>query len=189
MRAARVGDLTSPVPSPFGRERLHLFELVARALHQATGFEQTIRAASECLVPRFADTVVVVAQREEQEDWIEVVHSDQSKEAEIAEAVRRLLPALRRVAKADAQQGREFRWIPNLTPTAARFLRRDSAVYGLLQQLQVQSLMVVPLRSGGTIFGAMALLRTAPDEPDHALDLSARQLMARRAAVPVRGGE
>ncbi|MFL5532768.1 MAG: ATP-binding protein, partial [Gemmatimonadales bacterium] len=175
--------------SPFGRERLHLFDLVARALHQATGFEQTIRAAAECLVPRFADTVVLVAQREEQEDWVEVVHSDRSKEAELAEAVRRLLPALRRVAKADAQQGREFRWIPNLTPTAVRFLRRDSAVYGLLRQLQVQSLMVVPLRSGGAIFGAMALLRTAGDQPYHALDLSAAQVIARRAAVTIQGSE
>src|SRR3954466_3204088 len=183
MRAARVGDLTSPVPSPFGRERLHLFELVARALHQATGFEQTIRAASECLVPRFADSVVVVAQREEQEDWIEVVHSDRGKEAEIEEAVRRLLPALRRLAKPDAQQGREFRWIPNLTPTAARFLRRNSAVYGLLQQLQVQSLMVVPLRSGGTFLGGRALPRPPPEEPYHAMDLSAAQVIARRAAV------
>ncbi|MFL5447427.1 MAG: GAF domain-containing protein, partial [Gemmatimonadales bacterium] len=157
--------------SPFGRERLHLFDLVARALHQATGFEQTIRAAAECLVPRFADTVVLVAQREEQEDWVEVVHSDRSKEAELAEAVRRLLPALRRVAKADAQQGREFRWIPNLTPSSARFLRRDSAVYALLERLHVHSLMVVPLRSGGVIFGAVALLRSTRGEPYNAMDL------------------
>ena len=40
-------------------------------------------------------------------------------EAGIAEAVRPLLPALRRIAKADAEQGREFRWIPQLTPRRA----------------------------------------------------------------------
>ena len=184
-----VGDLTSPVPSPFGTERLLLFERVARALHHAAGFEQTIRAAAECLVPGFADTVVLVVERPDQEDWIEVVHSNRAEEAEIAQAARTLLPALRRIAKADAGQGREFRWIPNLTPSSARFLRRDSAVHALLERLHVHSLMVVPLRSGGVIFGAMALLRSARSEPYNAMDLSAAQVIARRAAVAVQGSE
>ncbi len=186
--SSEVG-LTSGAAGPFGDERLSLLERVARALHRASGFERTISAAAECLVPRFAHTVVVVVQREEQEDWIEVVHSDRAEEAGIAEALRPLLPALRRLAKRDAEQGREFRWIPQLTPTAARFLRRDSGVYALLQRLLVQSLMVVPLRSGGRIFGALALLRTQQSEPYHAIDLSVAQVIARRSAVAIQGSE
>ncbi len=184
-----VSDLSSPVTSSFGSERLHLFERVARALHHAAGLEQTIRAAAECLVPGFANTVVLVVQRPEQEDWIEVVNSTRAEEAEIAQATRTLLPALRRIAKTDAEQGREFRWIPNLTPSSARFLRRDSAVYALLERLHVHSLMVVPLRSGGVIFGAVALLRSTRGEPYNAMDLSAAQVIARRAAVAIQGSE
>ena len=155
--------MTSEVAGPFDHQRLHLFERVTRALYRASGFERTVRATGECLVPAFADAVVLSVQREAEENWIEVVHSDPAEEAKVAEALRPLLPALRRVAKKDAEQGREFRWIPELTPAAARFLRRDPPVYSLLQHLHVQSLIVVPLRSGGTIFGAMALLRTASE--------------------------
>ncbi len=111
--------MTSGAAGPIGGERLHLLERVARALHHASGFERTIRATGECLVPGFADAVVLIVQREEQEDWIEVVHSNPREEADIAEALRPLLPALRRLAKADAERGREFRWIPQLTPAAA----------------------------------------------------------------------
>jgi two-component system, cell cycle sensor histidine kinase and response regulator CckA len=181
--------LTSPVPSPFGTERLHLFERVTRALHHASGFEQTIRAIGECLVPGFADAALLIVQREEQEDWMEVVHSNRGEEAGIAEAVRPLLPALRRLAKADVQQGREFRWIPSLSASAVRFLRQDPAIYSVLQHLRVQSLLVVPLRAEGLIFGALALLRTQRIEQYSAMDLSAAQVIARRAAVAIQGSE
>ena len=181
--------MTSEIVGPFGRERLHLFERVTRALYRASGFERTLRATGECLVPGFADAVVLSVQREEGENWIEVVHSDSAEEAKIAEALRPLLPALRRIAAKDAKQGREFRWIPELTPAAATFLRRDPPVYSLLQHLQVHSLIVIPLRSGGTIFGAMALLRTPWSEPYHAMDLSAAQVIARRVSVAIEGLE
>ncbi len=50
-------------------------------------------------------------------------------------------------------------------------------------------MIVVPFRSGGTIFGAMALLRVQPSEPYHALDLSAAQVIARRSAVAIQGSD
>jgi two-component system, cell cycle sensor histidine kinase and response regulator CckA len=181
--------LTSEVVGPFGRDRLDLFERVTRALYRASSFEQTLRATGTCLVPGFADAVVLSVQRAAGENWIEVVHSDPAEEAKVAEALRPLLPALRRIAKKDAELGREFRWIPELTPSATPFLRRDPPVYSLLQHLRVRSLIVVPLRSGGTIFGAMALLRTRASDPYHAMDLSAAQVIARRTAVAIEGSE
>ena len=177
--------MTQDWQAPLGEERVQLLEEVAKALSHATDFESTVRAGARCAVPGFANLVIVLVKRDGMEDWLEVIHSDPDEETRIADSMRSLLPAIRRVAADDLRQGRQFRLIPNATATAIRFLHREPAVLQFLHDLKVHSLIAVPLRSGGTVLGGVAFARTGQGTPFHATDLAVAQVIARRAAVAI----
>jgi PAS domain S-box-containing protein len=188
-----VGAENDPVArdwqTPLGEERAQLLEQVAGALSRARGFEATVRAGARCTVPGFADLAITVVHRDGREDWLDVIHADSAEEARIYDAVRRLLPAIRRTASADTRQSRHFRWILNLNRPATRFLQREPALREFLHDLQIHSLIAVPLRSGGTIVGGVAFARIAVGPPFYAADLSVAQVIARRTAVAIHAAE
>jgi PAS domain S-box-containing protein len=168
---------------------VELLEDVARSLNHATDVESTIRAGIRCTVPAFSDLGVAVVKREGTEDWLEVVYSDPLEETRIVGSLRSLLPAILRLTSNDVRNGRQFRWIPNLTPTATRFLRREPEVQQFVSELKLQSLIAVPLRSGGSTLGALAFARVRPGVPFHAADLAVAQVIARRVAVAIHSAE
>jgi two-component system cell cycle sensor histidine kinase/response regulator CckA len=182
-------SLMRDVPAPLGDQRVHLLEEVARALSHAQDFETVVRAGTRAAVPALADVAIMMVQREGGEDWVEVANRDSAMAAKVADSLRPLLPAVRRAARADAGQGRQFRWITKLNPGMIRFLNREPALLEFLLKLRVHSLLAVPLRSGGAIFGGMAFLRTGEGLPFHAADLSVAQVLARRVAVAIETAE
>jgi hypothetical protein len=131
-----------------GGDRMQLLEEIAGALTRQDDFEAALRVVAGCSVPRFADLVTVVVQREG-EDRLEVAHRDPEQQARAAGLIRPLLPTIRRVAEKDFRQGRRFRWIPRVARSSTPFLNRDSDLLRLLQALEVASIIVVPLRSSG----------------------------------------
>jgi PAS domain S-box-containing protein len=159
--------------------------MVAGALRRAVDLDSTVKAAAGPVVPEFADLVVVSVRRDGMDDWLEVAHPDADQVKRIADSLHPILPAVRRLAAADARQGRLFRWIPSLNATVLRFTSREPGVVRFLHDIGAQSIIVVPLRAGGTILGGMAFIRTRKGAAFQAADLAAAQVIARRLAVAV----
>jgi PAS domain S-box-containing protein len=174
--------------APFNDQRMKLLEEVSRALSVPGDVAATVRSGAHCAVPELAQAVVLVVLREGGED-LEVVHGDSDQEAPIADRLRALLPALRKAASRDRQKGREFRWVPVVNEASTRFLRAEPELRQLLDDFDVGSLIVVPLRSGGRIWGVMALTRPRDTVPFHAADLAVAQVIARRLAVAIESAD
>jgi PAS domain S-box-containing protein len=100
------------------------------------------------------------------------------------------MDSIRRVTARDLKSGRQFRWVQDVSRAASRFLTRtDPQLIELLKALEIRSLIVVPLRTGRRLLGAVALARTTVDRPYHAADLAVAQVIARKAAVAIDNAE
>jgi two-component system cell cycle sensor histidine kinase/response regulator CckA len=173
---------------PFNDQRMQLLEEVTRALGAPGDVASTMRLGARSVVPGLAHSVVLVV-RKDGVDQLQVVHADSHLEPEIATRLKSLLPALRDAVTRDRQNGREFRWIPVVNEASTRFLRRQPELLKLLSDFEVSSLVLVPLRSGGQIWGAMALARNGGATPFHAADLAVAQVIARRVAVAIESAQ
>ncbi len=174
----------------FGAERAQWIEQAGRALYEARSYEAAVRVTAGCTLPALADFAVVIARSEGRDERIEVAHVDTRREPVLREMIARSLDSIRRVAARDVKSGRQFRWIASVSHAASRFLARtEPNLNELLQALDVRSLIVVPLRSGPRIIGAMALARTTDDRPYRAADLAVAQMIARKAAVAIDNAE
>jgi two-component system, cell cycle sensor histidine kinase and response regulator CckA len=174
--------------APFNDQRMQLLEEVTRALSAPGDVASTMRLGARCVVPGLAQAVLMVV-RKGIEDRLEVVHTDPQQETGIAARLWPLLPALRNAAARERQKGREFRWIPVVNEASTRFLQGTPELARLLRDFDVRSLMVVPLRSGGQLFGAMAFARNEDATPFYAADLAVAQVIARRVAVAIESAQ
>ena len=175
---------------PFGAERARLIEQAGRALYEARSFEAAVRITAGCTIPFLADLSVAVVKSDGREERLEIAHSDTRREPLVREMLARSMSSIRRVAAKDLKAGRQFRWVPTLNTAASRFLTRtDPRLGDLLAQLEVHSLIVVPLRTGSHLLGALALARTTSEQPYHAADLAVAQVIARKAAVAINTAE
>jgi PAS domain S-box-containing protein len=166
---------------------MQLLEDVTRALSAPGDVASTMRLGAGCVVPALAEAVVLVV-RKGVEDHLEVVHADPHQEPGIAARLKPLLPALYNAAARERQNGREFRWIPVVNEASTRFVQGNPDFVRLLRDFDVKSLMVVPLRSGGQLFGAMAFARNDA-APFYAADLAVAQVIARRVAVALESAQ
>jgi PAS domain S-box-containing protein len=171
-------------------KKQQLLDDVARALSHATDFETALRTAAECVVPRFADLVGLVMRRFGANESLTVIGPDPVNAGKIETRLHSLLPRLRRLGGKDTQRGREFRWIPHVSAGSLSWLRGEPELQKVIHDLDVHSLVAVPLRAGDGILGAMAFARTGrPDNPFHAADLAACQLIARRIAIALHAAD
>jgi two-component system cell cycle sensor histidine kinase/response regulator CckA len=174
--------------APFNDQRMRLLEEVTRALSAPGDVTAAMRLGAGCALPGLAQAVVLVV-RKGMDDHLEVVHTDSNQETRIASRLWPLLPALRKAAARERQSGREFRWIPVVNEASTRFLQGNPEFTRLLHDFDVRSLMVVPLRSGGQVLGAIAFARTDDVPPYHAADLAVAQVIARRVAVAIESAQ
>ena len=176
-----------PKPQPpFSEDRVRLLEEAARALSGAADYESAVRLAVQCPIPLLADLTVVVLKPDGREEWVEVAHADPQRVPFIRAALGPALGAIHRAAERDLRNHRHFRWLRTLTRASTQFLARsDPRLPDLLRELGVRSLIIVPLRAGGRILGAMAFARTESGQAYHAADLATAQVIARRAAVAI----
>jgi two-component system, cell cycle sensor histidine kinase and response regulator CckA len=174
--------------APFNDQRMRLLEEVTRALNAPGDVTAAMRLGAGCTLPGLAQAVVLVV-RKGIDDHLEVVHTDSNQETRIASRLWPLLPALRNAATRERQSGRDFRWIPVVNEASTRFLQGNPEFTRLLHDFDVRSLMVVPLRSGGQVLGAIAFARTDGVPPYHAADLAVAQVIARRVAVAIESAQ
>jgi CheY-like chemotaxis protein len=86
-----------------------------------------------------------------------------------------------------AEQGdQQWWWVPTVTPATFRRLPDfGGPLRQLFDALAIHSLIVVPLRAGGHLHGALALARTTARPPFSAVELAAAQTIGRQAAVAI----
>jgi two-component system, cell cycle sensor histidine kinase and response regulator CckA len=167
--------------TPFDQGMALLDEL-GRSLQGVAEYDDVLRLGAQTAM-RLADlAIIVAADGDGQSQRVRVAHVNPHLAGEVAELLQRAMPSLRAAAARDLSSKREFRWVHQVTPISVRFLRNDPDLVELLSRLAVQSFLVVPLRSGGRIFGAMALCRVR-DNPLQAADLAIAQVLARRVAL------
>jgi PAS domain S-box-containing protein len=167
-----------------------LIDQAGRALYQARTYEAAVRVAAGSTVPGLADLAVVMVTGEGLDERIEVAHTDARREPLVREMLIRSMDSIRRATARELKAGRQFRWVQDVSRGAGRFLTRtDPELIELLQALDVHSLIVVPLRTGRGLLGAVALARTTVDRPYHAADLAVAQVIARKAAVAIDNAE
>jgi PAS domain S-box-containing protein len=182
--------LVTQVDVPLPENSAALIEQIGRTFAEAHDYDAAVRLGASCAVPELADLVGLVLLNKEAPDRIEIAASDPELERSVSRLIGRVIPALTRVALRDWRRGRRFRWLSRITEVSTRFLRDEPELLKLLSRLQITSLMVVPLRAGGKLFGAMAFARTAGnDTPYRAADLATAQVVARRVALEIDNAE
>jgi PAS domain S-box-containing protein len=175
-----------PTPEfPLYGESARFIEQLVQALDQAEDWESAIRTATRCAVPHLADIVVLVLLQEGGHHRIEVGGRELALELSAAELVTRSLPAILRVARREWENGPHFLWLSRVTGSTTRILATEPELAQLLHQLEIRTLMVAPLQTGGKLLGGMAFARVTDSLAlrYRAGDLAAAQVVARRAAM------
>ena len=171
--------MQAPAIPALGEERTRLINAVSGTLAGVVGYDQVVRTLPRCAVPVLAELVILLV-RDEGTDRLEVAHIDRDQEQPVASRLEGALPALRFAVERELSLGRTFRWLPRITNSSLRFLsRRDPRLPELLKDLEIHSLIVVPLCSEGQNRGAMAFARVREDVPLQAADLAVAQMIAR----------
>ncbi len=169
--------------APLGAERVELLNKVSARLAEATSLTEVLGAAVGVLGSGLGDMAVAVVGGPG-EGSVLCSGGGRDGSATVRRAVERVLPSLREVAEHEMRARRTFRWVPEVTPTAARHVSRGHPeVLALLESVPVTSLIVVALRTGGRFVGALALARTGPGRSYTAADLALAQIVSPRIAA------
>ncbi|HEU4829178.1 MAG TPA: ATP-binding protein [Gemmatimonadales bacterium] len=172
--------------SPAVRDALQQIARAARGLHAAGGYPGVIEAATQSLVPRLADLVVLVIRAEDGSHRVEVAHREPGCEPELRERVTSHLDALRSAAGRVSSRHPVMRshWIPEVNPSATRSLVGDDpAIHDFIAAQGIRSVIVHPLSARGESRGALALARMGDSPPYTGADFAAGILLARRTAL------
>ena len=178
--------MEAEIPLPL--DSLKFLEGSVRALRGVVDLKAIARIALDALVPDVADMALLAIMDGEGAPQIEVAHFRPSAAPLLEREVRDAMASILRVTAANARQGRFSRWVPTVSETSTRFVTQgDLRLTALLHALDLRSLIVVSLRSGGRTFGALALGRSENKTPFRSADYAVVQVLARRVAVAVEG--
>ena len=171
--------------APLDPANMAILEESGRALQQASELPAIVRITLDAVVPAIADMAVLVVD-DHGAPRTTVAHARPSLVPVLEREIRDAMPALVRAATRSASEGRYSRWVPTVTETAARFVtQREPRLSGLVHTLDLRSLIVVSLRAGGRVIGALALARSESPLPFHAMEFATLQVLARRVAIAV----
>jgi PAS domain S-box-containing protein len=173
---------------PLDIDHLELLEEAGRALGEAVELEAVVRVALDGLVPALAEMAVLFVPETDGDPRVEVSHVRESMAPVLEREVRGAMHSVLRAAARSSREGRYARWVPVLTDTSSRFVTRgDPRLISLIRTLDLRSLIVVSLRSGGRTLGALALGRSESQTSFSSAEFATVQVLARRVALAVDG--
>jgi signal transduction histidine kinase/CheY-like chemotaxis protein len=157
----------------------------SRLLASSLDFDETLRNVARLAVPQIADWCVVELLEEDGSiRRVALHHPDPAKVAR-AEAFRHARPVSlsdgRGTGRVLATGTPEFMpWIPDLAGKAASWHPEDAA---LIRDLDVRSVIIVPLKARGRILGAVTLIHAESGRRYESSDLWTAEDLAQRVAV------
>jgi PAS domain S-box-containing protein len=169
------------------RARLSVIAAASQQLASTLDYESTLANLAELLVPQFADWYAVdVLDDEGGFRRLALVHKDPAK-AEWAEKSKRLYGGDPDEPEGPGRVVRTgkpvlYRTVPDELLVSST---KNAEHYEVLQELGMESAMVVPLAAGGRTFGSLMLVSSDPARLYDEEDLDFVQHLGRRAAVAV----
>jgi PAS domain S-box-containing protein len=166
-------------------ERLtQVVERASGALQSAAGYDSVVRVALDAVVPGLADLAVLLLDGESGDTRIEVTHRRAGSKSRLRNHVVAALDAVNQAATTHARAGHYSHWLPLVTKASVRSVGRgDERLAALLGDLEVRSLVVVALRSGGRTLGGLALARSGTTTPFTLEEFAAAKVLASRIAL------
>jgi PAS domain S-box-containing protein len=185
-RGMGMGHTVVESQLPLSPDRVALLEESGRALQGVVEFRAVAQVTFDALVPTIADMAVLLVTDGRGPPRVEVAHARPGAAPALEREVHGAMDAILWAGAQSAREGRYARWVPDVNQTAARFVTRDDRrLASLVQTLDLRSLIVVSLRTGGRTIGALALGRSDTAVPFHSADFAMVQVLARRVALAV----
>jgi PAS domain S-box-containing protein len=158
----------------------------SRVLASSLDHQRTLEQIAELAVPRFGDwcSVSLLAERGPIER-VALHHHDPSK-LDLAIRIEAAYPLHRDDPGGVAEVLRSGRAIfAEVAPDALASFAKDQAHYGLLRELGVASVIIVPMSAGGRVLGAITLASDVSGRRLTAADLPLMEELGRRAGIAV----
>jgi PAS domain S-box-containing protein len=167
--------------------RLAVLAEASQTLASTLDYESTLASLASLLVPQFADWYAVdILDDDGLFRRLAVVHSDPSK-SEWAEKSRDLYPPDLEEAEGTGRAARtgEAVLYRTISDELLASSTKDAAHYEILNELGMESAMVVPLTAAGRTFGGLMLVSSDPARLYNEDDLEFAKHLGRSAAIAV----
>jgi PAS domain S-box-containing protein len=153
-------------------------------LSSSLDYETTLQSVADLAVPRMATWCSVEIADADGQRTVAAAHADPERLTVVREARTRYTdPARGAVAKVVANG--EPLMFREMTDDDVAPLAQDERHFELLRQLQVRSVMIVPIKVRDRIFGAINFIRGPADPSYDSDDLALAKELARRAAIAI----
>ncbi len=162
-----------------------------RALATALDRDETLRMVANLAVPAIADLCIVdLLQDDGTIRRVEVAHGREVDEGHVREYLDRYPPgAGAQIGVSEVIRTGEPRLMRAVHEADLRALARDEGQLGWLHQLQLHSLMIVPLVARGRTLGAMTFATSSSGRHYDLDDLTTVEALANRAALAMDNAE
>jgi len=155
------------------------------ALAQSLDYEQTLTEVARMVVPRFADWCAIDLLEDGRLMRLAVEHVDPDKVALAVDLERRYPTQPDGGGAWTVVRTGEPLLVPEVTDEMVAPTARDDEHRELLLQLQLRSVMLVPLIARGTVLGVMSWVMAESDRRYQAVDLPFATDLGRRAAIAI----
>lgn len=158
----------------------------SRVLASSLDHQRTLEQITELAVPRFGDWCFVSLLDESGPiERVAIHHRDPSK-LEIAERIEAAYPLHRDDPGGVAEVMRSGRAIfAKVAPDALASYAKDAEHYGLLRELGVSNVIIVPMSAGGRVLGAITLASDGSGRQLTEADMPLMEELGRRAGIAV----
>jgi PAS domain S-box-containing protein len=153
-------------------------------LSSSLEYETTLESVANLAVPRMADWCTVEIVVESGRRTVAIAHTDPDK-IELAREFRRRYPEIDSGPVARAIETGQSQVYPHVTPEQVRAVASDDEHLGMLKQLEMRSVMFVPIKVRERVFGTLNFIRSSAAQPYDAEDVKLAEELARRAAIAI----
>ncbi|MDQ4035409.1 MAG: ATP-binding protein [Chloroflexota bacterium] len=167
--------------------RLRLLADAGAVLGQSVDYQHTLQELANLLARTIADWCVVdVLQGDSDATRVAVAHADPAKRR-LAEEIQRRYPSAPDPAGGvyEVMRTGQPTLTTDVTDEALRPAAQDEEHYRLLLQADIRSVVIVPLRARGKVFGALTLIGSTSSHRFTEADLPVIEELAGRAATVV----
>ena len=168
-------------------QRLRVLADAGAVLGRSTDYQETLQELAHLLAREIADWCVLdVVESDPVATRLAVAHADPAKQ-QLAEEIQRRYPNQPDATDGVAEVIRTGTplVIPDMSEETLRSAARDEEHYRLLREAGIGSVIIVPLRARGAVFGALTLVGSSPQRRFTEADLPLIEELARRAATAI----